>query len=465
MGDSEEKLVLGLDLGTTNYKAGLYDAEGTLLGLGSTSPQYDTDTSGRVELPVEQAIELVQGAFAGAAKGAGVSLAEVAGVAYSTQANTFLLLDNKCEPLTPFVVWTDHRAKDFPSEYQALAKQPEYLHRIGFCDIAPGMMVANIGWFKQHQPEVWEAARYIMTLPDFLVHLMCGKRVSDSGVGALLGLWDIPNNTWWKEAVDAAGIPVEMLPELVYPGTVIGKTTADGGAMFGLPAGIPIVAGSLDHHVAAVGAGAGKKAPFSVSTGTVLAATCLDTKYDTEAGCCVGPGMNGDGYYRLAWHNNGTRALNWYRDTFAPGTSIDELLVLAAGVEPSAELPEVKLCPWEFDKDEVFSDRHELENHGIYVLAILNTMSDMLKDMLMRLQPDLVSKGIVVTGGGARCDLWMQMIAEKLQAPVYRSASEQAGCLGAAVLAATGAGWYDSIEEASAAMVKISDCIQPATAG
>jgi sugar (pentulose or hexulose) kinase len=463
MGALQGKYVVGLDLGTTNYKAGIYDSTGTLLGLGSTAPEYDTAPDGRVELPVAQCHQLVATSLAEAADNAGVSLSDVAGIAYSSQANTFVLLDADYAALTPFIVWTDHRARQFPSEYQALANDDAFLSKVGFCNIAPGMMVANIDWIRTHQPETWAATRYIMTLPDYLVFQLTGERTGDSGSGALLGLWDIPANGWWPEALRAAGLSAEKLPTLALPGTLAGHTEAGPHReLFGLPAGIPVIVGSLDHHVAAIGAGAGKVAPFSISMGTVLAATCLDSRYEVHKDCCVGPGMHGEGYYRIAWHNNGTRALNWYRDTFAPDHTIDELLHQAETVNPESPLPSVELCPWERAADTVFSDGHASDNHGLYILAILTTMTNMLYDMLTTLQPDLISQGIVVTGGGARCDFWMQMIANRIQAPVYRSHSEQAGCMGAAVLAAAGAGWYPTIEDASAAMVKFNDCIQPA---
>lgn len=463
MGEVQGKYVIGLDLGTTNYKAGIYDANGTLLGLGSVAPEYDTAPDGRVELPVPQFHHLVATSLSEAAKNANVSLADVVGIAYSSQANTFVLLDADYAALTPFVVWTDHRARHFPAEYQSLAEEDAFLQKVGFCNIAPGMMVANIDWIRNHQPDTWAATRYIMTLPDYLVFLLTGNRTGDSGSGALLGLWDIPANTWWPEALRAAGLTANQLPNLALPGSVVGHTSAGPHRqLFGLPPGIPVTAGSLDHHVAAIGAGAGKVAPFSISMGTVLAATCLDSRYVTHKDCCIGPGMHGNGYYRIAWHNNGTRALNWYRDTFAPGQTIDNLLHMAAAVDPDTPLPTVKLCPWEQPADSVFSDGHTSDDHGLYILAILTTMTNMLYDMLTTLQADLINQGIVVTGGGARCDFWMQMIANRIQAPVYRSHSEQAGCMGAAVLAAVGAGWYPTIEDASAAMVKFNDCIQPA---
>jgi xylulokinase len=231
--------------------------------------------------------------------------------------------------------------------------------------------------------------------------------------------------------------------------------------LFELPEGIPVAVGSLDHHVAAIGAGAGRIAPFSISMGTVIAATCLDDNFAVDPKCCLGPGMYGRGWYRLAWHNHGTRALNWYHDNFAPEHSISELLAMAEEVPAGISLPALALCPWDqhwpHRKHLAFSDHHARPDHGIYIQSILAGIADLLKDMLNTLQPDLVKQGIVVTGGGARCDSWMRMISERIGAPVFRSSSEQAGCLGAAVLASVAAGWYSRIDEASAAMV--GECV------
>ncbi len=463
MSHPENGFVLGIDLGTTNYKACLYTASGKLAGTGSASPNYDTDPSGKVELPVTQFLDLVHTAIAGAANQASASLSDIQAVAYSTQANTFLLADDHGQPLTPLIVWTDHREKQFPPAYRSLADTDEFLKTVGFNNIAPGMMVANIDWFRKHQPDTWVATRYIMTLPDYLVYHLTGNRTGDSGSCALLGLWDINRNQWWPEAVAAAGISERQLPQLLYPATTAGHVSRAGSELFGLPCGIPVVVGSLDHHVAAIGAGAGKTAPFSVSTGTVLCATCLDDRYEVDPKLCMGPGMNGKGFYRIAWHNHGTRALNWYRDTYAPEHSIEQLLQLAEAVPADTPLPTATLCPWELPDNPGFSDNHtSVADHGLYTRAILHSMVDLLDGMLQSLQPDLIPQGIIVTGGGARCTFWMQMIADRLNAPVYRSASTEAGCLGAAVLAAVGAGWYPDIESASAAMVSISDSIQPA---
>lgn len=461
MANPNSGFVLGIDLGTTNYKACLYTADGTLAGTGSAPVNYDTDDAGKVELPVERCLQLVRSAIEAAAEEAKAELSQVQAIAYSTQANTFLLADEHAQPLTPLVVWIDHRTRQFPDDYQAIAATEEFLQVVGFNTIAPGMMVANIDWFRQHQPDTWAAARYIMTLPDYIVYLLTGSRIGDSGSCALLGLWDIRGNQWWDKALNAADISEEQLPRLLYPGSAAGHVSRAGSELFGLPCGIPVVVGSLDHHVAAIGAGAGKTAPFSVSTGTVLCATCLDDRYEVDPKLCMGPGMNGKGYYRIAWHNHGTRALNWYRDKYAPDHSIEQLLQLASAVPADVALPGVTLCPWEQPADPGFADGHGAEDHGLYTRAILCSMVDLLDNMLQSLQPDLVPQGIVVTGGGARCAFWMQMIADRINAPVYRSASSEAGCLGAAVLAAVGAEWYHDIEEASAAMVRISDCIQP----
>ena len=85
------------------------------------------------------------------------------------------------------------------------------------------------------------------------------------------------------------------------PGTAIGCICAHGRERLGLKRGIPFAVGSLDHHTAAIGAGLGRLAPVSESTGTVLAALRLADAYLPQPDYCVGPGVSGAGYYQLAF--------------------------------------------------------------------------------------------------------------------------------------------------------------------
>ncbi len=58
----------------------------------------------------------------------------------------------------------------------------------------------------------------------------------------------------------------------------------------------------------------------------------------------------------------------------------------------------------------------------------------------------------VAIGGGAASALWLRILAAALGRTVRRSTAQEASSLGAAICAATGAGWFASVPEAAAAM-------------
>ena len=103
-------LALGIDLGTSYFKLGLFDRQGRMLGLGRV-PVETTGAARRCELPVERFWSALRAGLGQALSMAGAERSAVRAVSYSSQANTFLLLDSAGEPLTPLVVWSDLRAE------------------------------------------------------------------------------------------------------------------------------------------------------------------------------------------------------------------------------------------------------------------------------------------------------------------------------------------------------------------
>jgi sugar (pentulose or hexulose) kinase len=71
------------------------------------------------------------------------------------------------------------------------------------------------------------------------------------------------------------------------------------------------------------------------------------------------------------------------------------------------------------------------------------------------------AKGIYAAGGGTRSQLWLQIHADACQVPIYLTDEPEATALGTAVCAAYGAGLFDSLEEASEQMVRVTREIEP----
>src|SRR5690606_17815131 len=152
------------------------------------------------------------------------------------------------------------RASSLDEKWRQFTLTGEFGSRAGFEGSSINAAPAKWLWFQAQQPELWAHTRRIMTLPDYLIFALTGERVGDAGTAALLGIYDLKSRGWWPEALHHFGIGHEMLSAPLRPGSFGGRTVAAAIELLGLPAGIPVALGSLDHHVAALGSGLGSVA-------------------------------------------------------------------------------------------------------------------------------------------------------------------------------------------------------------
>lgn len=437
-------LLLGIDLGTSYFKIGLFDEEGALRGLGRVAVDKLSPESNRSELPVDTFWRLLRRGLGEALTQAGAKACEIVGVSYSSQATTFLLLDKNDMPLTPLIVWLDTRGEPIEPADAAFARSAVFRRKIGYAGISGQWAPAKWRWFQRHEPAAWAQARRIMTISDYFTFALTGQRAGDASTAAFLAIFDLANGCWWPDALRTFGVSEEQFSQPLRPGSPCGHTTARAVELLGVPAEIPFAVGALDHHAAAIGSGLGRLAEASISTGTVLAALTLVAAPEPRDGCFHGRHTDGERCWRLAFDANGAGQLEDYQRKSAPECSIEGLLALAARAPAG-------VVRW----------RESSRNHGAAVRAILERVSARHRD-LVRLLAEARSIGCVVaTGGGARSPLWLQINADMLGIPVVTPACPERACLGAAAFAAVAAGRHASIADAAAVMVRSERVFEP----
>jgi len=454
-------LFLGIDLGTSYFKLALFDEGGRCCGLGRVPVESDAGDGSLCELAVDRFWASLRNALSESLQQAGADSAEIQGVAYSSQANSFLLLDERHRPLTPLVLWPDMRASDVDPRVQALWERDDFLDVTGTGLLTAGFAMAKLCWFQRHRPDLWARVRRVQTISDHLVFSLTGNQVGDGGTAGLLGLVDLRRRDWWDEALEAIAIDRALLCVLQSPGTLAGEITAQGGERLGLKPGTPMAVGSLDHHVAAIGAGVGRFAQFSESTGTVLACLRCADAFEPRRDCFMGSGAAGRGYYQLSCDHNGAGVLEWYQQTCAPHLSVAELVAQAASVPIGSEglvaLPSANQHP----DLEGFRQRTARHGDGHFVRAIMESTAASLSGIVDALCPACRPERIVATGGGARSDLWLQIKADLLGVEFVRPACREPACLGAAMFAAVAAGRFESLEQAGSAWTSIEGRFLP----
>ncbi|MDD4889240.1 MAG: FGGY-family carbohydrate kinase, partial [Phycisphaerae bacterium] len=443
------ELVLGIDLGSSYFKLGLFDRAGQLRGLGRVAVQPDRGDGSRCEWPVERFWDTLRTGLADALGAAGGRPADIRGVSYGSQANSFVLLDQADQPITPLILWPDARTAGEPDEaIDRLSRRDDFLATTGLGMFGVEFAVAKVRWLRRHQPDAWRRVARIQTISDYLVFGLTGERLGDVGTASLLGLFDLPRGCWWPAAMDELELDAAIFSTPLPPGGEIGLTTAAATERMGLPAGVPMAAGSLDHHMAAVGAGAGTLAPVSESTGTVIACLRYLDEFRPLPGCCMGlTGQGAPQFYQLAFDDGGAGSLEWYLRTYTPNLTMSQLLALAAAAPPGCDGLTAKPGCERYPGLGGFAHAAAAHTPGHYSRAILEATAASLARLVDTLCPSARPERIVATGGASRSDLWLQIKADATGATLVSPACPEPACLGAAILAAVAAGWFAEATE------------------
>jgi len=430
-------LLLGIDLGTSYFKVGVFDRNGTMRGLGRVRVKAHARAAGWQELEVADFWALLRCGLSDALAEAGARAADIAAVSYSSQANTFVFLDGDRRALTPLVLWTDTRAQAVDATVADFSRRPEFCARAGCTNYAVESAVNKWRWFQNHESRLWSHVRHVMTISDYFTYALTGELLGDASTAAFLGLYDLRAGRWWPEALSACGIEAAMLSRPLRPGSFAANTTAMAESLLGISRGRPLAVGGLDHHVAALGSGLGRFADLSISTGTVLAALILVAEPQPTLGCYHGPHVDGRRFYRLAFDPHGAGQLEDHQRRAAPECGIAELITSAVLENGS-------------------SGSHDAE-----VRAILERINATHRALMLRVGEGKRVETVIATGGATRSADWLQFMADGLGVSIVAPTCVERACFGAAIFASVAAGWYRDSDEAVAAMVQVGCQFEP----
>jgi len=162
-------------------------------------------------------------------------------------------------------------------------------------------------------------------------------------------------------------------------------------------------------------------------------------------------------------------SLRWLRDAIAPGVGYDELVAEAAAWPPGTEgltfLPYLvgeRTPHADPDARGAFVGLNVRHDRGALVRAVLEGVAFGLRDSL-----DLIvelggtpARGRV-SGGGARSEEWLRVVASVLELPLERVAVDEGGAFGAAILAGVAAGTWRDVHAAIAETVQLAEQIDP----
>ena len=474
------KLLIGLDIGTTAMKIALFDVQGALLAV--SAKEYDLMTPGPNY--VEESPEVYWKAFCTGLEDLKrqykiTSRAQIS-LAMSAQGETIFFLDRDGLPLCNAIVWMDNRAVEEAAELEREFGNELCYKKTGQVSFEACWPASKILWMKKNRPEIFAKTEKFLLIEDYFIYRLTGKYATEPSLVCSSTYWDITERRYWKEMLEYLGIREEQLAPVMDSGTVVGKILPDVAAELGLGEEVTICTGALDQAAGAIGAGNIREGMFSETIGAALA-VCVpvsepvfDPARKMPLFCFPVRGM-----YMIHTFTNGGMTLRWFRDKFCEtemlaeqkgwGDAYDLISRQAEKVPPGCDglvmLPHLSgaLAPDTNGKAKGVWFGFTLQHTKAHFMrAIMESLGYILRRNIEALgDMGIQVKEIRSLGGGSKSAVWNQIKADIIQVTLETVKSVEAASLGAAILAGTATGIFDSVENAVERMVEVKDRIMP----
>ncbi|GGB75723.1 MULTISPECIES: xylulokinase [Staphylococcus] len=460
-----ENVVLGIDLGTSSVKIIAANKQGHIIDQSSVPltliqpyPGYNEQDPEDWVIAVKEGIKILINRET-------MNDKQISGLSFSGQMHGLVPLDHAYQPIRNAILWNDTRTSKQCEEIKSkfgntLLKNP----------ILEGFTLPKLLWLKQNEPKHWRQLKVFLLPKDYVRYKLTGNismEYSDAAGTLLLN----PNTNDWDRAVGNQLGLGDIYPPLVQSHSYVGHITEDIKKELNLTEDIAVFAGGADNACGALGSGVIDEGQTLCSIGTsgvILSCTQSnedDYGYNIHFFKHAMPNMS----YAMGVTLSAGHSLNWLKETFFKQKSFDEILNLATKSAIGAN--GLLFAPYLQGERTPHGDAYI---RGSFIGINSNTSEEdfsraTIEGITYSLYESIVymrARGrqideIISIGGGAKNSFWLQMQADIFNAKVTALKYEEGPSMGAAMLAAYGLGWFESMEDCTDTFIEIGTSYKP----
>lgn len=257
-----QRLLVGLDVGTSAVKAAVFGVDGSELSHGRAPTPWRTVPTG-AELDPD---ELLRAAIVAASQALEqVPSGEVAGIGVASMAETGVLLGARGRPAVPSIAWHDSRGGEQAQRLAADMGAEHFAARTGL-PAGPLCTLVKYAWMREHWASSRGAVRWL-NVAEWVVRGLGGDEATESSLASRTGFYDLHTGRPWEDVLSWAQAPPGLAAEHAVAGTPLGVA----GDALPRARGATLAVGGHDHLAAAVGAGAAQEGDVLDSCGTAEA--------------------------------------------------------------------------------------------------------------------------------------------------------------------------------------------------
>ena len=471
MGD---RLLLGIDVGTTSIKVAVIDENAKLIGLSSSSYRMITPNQDYAQIDSADMWMSFVKCVRLLVDGKKIDLSKIAGISISSLCPGLVAMDENGEVLVDPIIYSDRRSTEEAQIILDAVGKDRLFELTANTAMAGAMSGTSMLWIKRHLPEAYEKTKYFGHVNTLLAHKLCGNFAIDYSNASYTSLCETTGGFCWSQYLcDKTGIDIGKLPPLHKSTDVVGGLTNEELIQLGIQPGTPIIIGGGDTACATLAAGVTKAGEVCESVGTTNVLTICVDKPEFDRGfinrCHV---VEGTWIYQGALSHTGA-SYQWFRDNFCQdmkekavgsGKSAFELMNEEAD-QANPGCDGLIFLPYMLGERSPIWDPYA---RGVFFgLSLHTTRKEMnraimegcgyglrqLSEIAERVTGNKI-KSFRSIGGGAKSLTWAQIKADITGKDIEILDMNDMAPVGAALLAGVGAGVFQDVYEAASRVEK-----------
>ncbi|BCU53391.1 D-xylulose kinase [Staphylococcus auricularis] len=445
-----DNIVLGIDIGTSSVKTIAVNQQGTVLASVSEPLTIEHQQSGYSEQHPDAWVAATKANIRKLVDDPSIDHTKIEGISFSGQMHSLVILDESHRPLRNAILWNDTRST--PQCETIKAQLGDYVLDN---PVLEGFTLTKMLWVQQNEPDLWHKVSVFLLPKDYVRFALTGELHMEYADASSTLLLDPDTKTWDKSIGEQFGIH-DIYPELVSSQQCVGTIKPNVADELGLNNHVAVFAGGGDNAAGAVGAGVIRNGEALCSIGTSGVFLICDDEHETTYRRNIHLFQHSvdDMSYAMAVTLAAGDSLSWFKQTVLPDTSFSNIVELASRSTIGAR--GLVFTPYLSGERTPHGDA---SIRGSFIgLSHLHTSADLARAVIEGITYSLYDaveyirslgkdvSHIVSIGGGAKSEFWLQLQADVFNTHVSKLKYEEGPSMGAAMIAAKGVGWFESIE-------------------
>ena len=475
--------LVGVDVGTTNTKAVIFDVDtGQVRAIGSSRTTTRHPKTGWSEFDAEELWQTVLQSIRAAIQQC-EQPERIRAISVASMGESGFPLDAQGNVLYPAIAWHDQRTTAEAQWWEETLGAERVFEITGQLPL-PIFGVNKLLWLRSNLPQIFERIQHWLSIEDFVLWKLSGSFATDYSIASRTMLFDQRKLDWSASLLQHSDLPADWFPPALPSGTSLGAIRKDVAAETGLPPHTLICTGGHDHLCGALAAGVTHSGQLLESMGTASVLLALSDIFQPSsellaAGCMSYAYVIQHTYVTIGMLNFAGGALEWIvKLLYGQGQAEDVSdTVYTLALREAAEIPPgsrgATILPYFLGAGTPYKNSPALgailgltpyHDRPELVRAIMEGLAFWLRDNILKLCSLNLAPSrpeIIVVGGTTQARPFLQIKANATGCPIKAPQITEAAATGAALLAGMGANIFRSGAEAASSLQHAVEIFEP----